>query len=283
MNSVNCCVKRENRKLRILDHIKRIVMLTALCCVSSAATAVPGYHINSDTSARRAVAEYADTCDPFASCVYQAAVDKSTWRLVLASLAYLKEKPESGDRECSFAQAYLQYTRSGPYEQVSAKASKELETAYLAALNAARDAPRRLPNSSRAHLTCGLFIKQFEMGFQKVSPMLTELRKAVQLSPASGECHRCLAEGYMSSGDETSPMIEKIIAESKLALKCDPRQTTSWFYMCAACCWPAKADYKAARIYLDNYLKGAPENNPGVPGIQKLLQEKLGKPAQPKG
>lgn len=240
---------------------KACLTLALLGLFTAVALAIPGYRINSDETANQAVQQYANNNFQFQAVVYQAALDKSLWRLTLAAHAYLQQKPKDPARECSFAQAYWQSQQFGTAEEVPAAQKQILQGYYNEAVLDTQDAVRRMPNSAEAHLVYGHFLQYYMlMDKSNVPKMLHEYQEAVKLEPGSGYTHYQLALGYMGASDLSLPRINKIIYESKKALSLDPRLTESYFILSCAYDWPDHRDYKQHKFYLDKYLKAHPEH-----------------------
>lgn len=252
----------------------RVLLVTLLLSLAVLAWAVPGYHVNDDASARKAVEQYGENNFQFRSVVYQAQLDKSLWRLTLAAHEYLLLKPTDPARECSFAQVYWQPQRT--QEQVPEAEQKKIAALYDEAVRDTKDAARKMPRSVDAHLTYGKYLQYFVMGMGKVPQMQAEYKKAAALTPNVGEVHFRLADAYFSSGPLTHSQIMTMIAEYKKAVALDPRQTESYFSLAA--CYYRLQDWKSDRLYINKYLELHPEyaTRPDIVAVQKMLKEKLG-------
>ena len=249
-----------------------------LACAARIAWAIPGFHINDDASAQKAVQLYADSPDKFRAAAYQAQQDKSLWRLALAAHNYLKQVPGDADRECSFAMAYWGAQQPGWQEDVSPDARHQLSDLYDEAVRDAQDAAKRLPDSVAAHLTYGHYLQYFVPGMQKVPQMLYEYRAAVALRPDLGETHYLLGMAYFGDGDTGAANVDKIIAQLVRAVELDPRQVDSYFYLAGVYDWPSHLDPQKSQHYLDKYLRLEPSqaSRPDVKALQADLQRKLG-------
>ncbi len=246
---------------------KVYLTVAAISLLTASAWATPGYHINSDSSAKRAVQQYAENNFEFGAVVYQSALDKNLWRLTLAAHAYLLQKPQDPARKCSFAQAYWQAQQFGTAENVPAAQKQTLQGFYNEAVIDTQDAVRQMPNSAEAHVMYGHFLQYYMlMDKSNIPKMLHEYKEAVKLEPGSGYTHYQLALGYMAANDFSLNMINNIIAESKKAVVLDPRLTRSYFLIACAYAWPGHRDYKEHKFYLDKYLKAHPEdaNDPHI-------------------
>ncbi len=251
-------------------------ILTLLLSALSRVNAVPGYHIDSDKAARQAVQQYGENNFQFNAACYQAALDKSLWRLAIAAHDYLQGKPKDPVRECSFAQAYWQSQEAGLSESVSPLVAKQLQSWFEEAVRDTQDAVKKMPRSVNAHLAYGTYLQYFVMGMGKVPQMQAEFKKAVALAPNVGAYHFLLANAYFGSGPLTRPEIETMIAEYKKAIALDPRQTESYFFLAAS--YSRLQDWTDDRHYLNKYLSLHPEaaSRPDIVATRKMLAEKLG-------
>lgn len=253
-------------------------VLAALLLMAVAAapvTAAPGYHINSDKSAKQAVQQYAGNNFQFGATVYQAYLDKNLWRLALAAHAYLQEKPGDPTRECSFAQVYWESQQPGVPENVPPAAAKQLRGWFEEAVRATEDAVKKMPKSVYANLTYGYYLQYYVTGMEKVPKMLRAYQRAVALAPDLGYAHYQLAMGYFSSGDSDNKKPDKILSELKKAIALDPRLTEGYEFMAAA--YWQKGDWKGDKFYLDKYLTLHPDQatRPDIVRTQQILKEKL--------
>jgi len=265
---------RNTTKMKVLQR-KLTFTLLLLVVVAGLAWAIPGYKINDDASAGRAVRQSAGDSDRFGAVVYQALLDKNSWRLALVAHDYLQQKPGDPQRECSFAQAYWQSQQVGVSEQVPEAAKTHLRGLFEEAARDTEDAARRLPNTAAAHLTYGRYLQLFIPGIEKVPQMLRELQRAVALKPNSGYMHFMLAEGYFGSGDDSDVNSDKIIIESKRAIELNSRLTESYALIAAA--FSRKKDWKMDKLYLDKYVRAEPEaaKRPDILATYKIIQQKL--------
>jgi tetratricopeptide (TPR) repeat protein len=255
------------------------IALTFLALTLTAFTpagAAPGYHINTDASAKKAVQQYADNNFQFDAVVYQAYLDKNLWRLAIASHDYLKEKPKDPVRECSFAQAYWKSQQPGIPENVPLPVAKELRGWFEEAVRDTEEAVKKLPKSIYANLTYGDYLQNFVMGMEKVPAMLHAYQQAVALAPELGYAHYKLAMGYFCSGNNSAENEDKVLAQLKKALVLDPRLTESYFSMAGA--YWQKGDYKNVKRSLHKYLALHPEqaSRPDIIRTQQILKQKLG-------
>ena len=76
-----------------ISNILAIQLSSLFLSVLIPANAFPGYHIDSDKSAKQAVQQYAENNFQFDAVVYQAYLDKNLWRLAMVAHNYLGEKP----------------------------------------------------------------------------------------------------------------------------------------------------------------------------------------------
>jgi len=124
-------------KIECTHKIWPIILLTMqlICFSATIASAIPGYHINDATSAARAVKEYGHNPANFEACIYQAELDKSLWRLMLAAHDALVAKPKDAYLKCCFAEAYWRVstimgrTETVPKETIDAMSSMSSEAA----------------------------------------------------------------------------------------------------------------------------------------------------------
>ncbi len=262
------------RIVRLLISIALVLLLFTAASVTPA-SAVPGYHINNDKTAKKAVQQYAENNFQFDAVVYQAYLDKNLWRLTLAAHAYLLEKPNDAARECSFAQAYWKAQQPGVPEIVPPDATKQLQGWFDEAVRSTEDAVKKMPKSVYANLTYGHYLQYYVMGMEKVPKMLHAYRQAVALAPNLGYAHYQLAMGYFNSGDSDSKKPDKVLSELRKAIALDPRLTEGYELMAAA--YWQKGDYKKDKFYLDKYLRLHPDqaNRPDIVRTQQILKEKL--------
>src|SRR5579871_334638 len=217
------CPEQRSKSMN-LTKLKILFMFVLFLTATRVAQAIPGYHINDDASAKRAVKEFAEDSYKFGACVYQAELDKNLWRLTLAAHDYLLKKPDSPQGECSFASAYWRLQQVRSQETISPDVVKQLDAMFEEAARDTKEAANKLPNSAAAHLNYGQYLLLHVMGKEKVPTMLAEFKKAVALQPKVGEFHRWLAEGYAGSGDYSRKTMEAILSEGKQAVELDPRQ-----------------------------------------------------------
>ena len=241
---------------------------------------MPGFKIVDDSSAKRAVALYADDSSKFEAVVYQARLDKNQWRLALFAHEYLAAKPKSEQRKCSFAMSYFESLGFGTYDSIPKDKVVKLQGLYGEAIRCIKEAVTALPESVTAHLTYGKYYMS-QNGYEKVQPMLHEFRTAVKLGPNRGWTHYWLATGYNSSGDATIKTTQRIIQEFKRALELDPRLTSSYLSISYAYMWPCMEDSKNSRIYLAKYLAVRPDQAQ-EPSIKKFDAYIRAKEAQPR-
>lgn len=261
--------------MRATYFLTIVVLMLTLSSLGSA-NAVPGYHIDSDKTAKQAVQQYGENNFQFEAACYQAALDKNLWRLALVAHDYLREKPKDPARECSFAQVYWKSQQVGVSETVPPAVAKQLQGWFDEAVLDTQDAVKKMPRSVSAHLTYGTYLERFVMGMGKVPQMQSEFKEAVALSPNVGQYHFQLADAYFSSGPLTRSEKEAMIAEYKRAVALDPRQTESYFFLAAS--YYQLQDWTNDRRYLNRYLKLRPEaaSRPDIIATQKMLMEKLG-------
>ena len=146
----------ENRKIE--SRCGGFGIIVALIILCASAQAVSGYHIIDDVTANRAVHDFADDSFKFRAAVYQAQLDKNLWRLTLAADKYLKQKPDSPERECSFATAYWAFQAIRTHESVPDGKFKELQALYNEAVKDVKEAAQKLPKSVTAHIVYGQYI-----------------------------------------------------------------------------------------------------------------------------
>lgn len=265
-------------KEKQIDTIRSLAVAALILVVSVIVpvNAAPGYHIDSDRSAKQAVQQYGENNFQFGAVVYQATLDKNLWRLTLAAHDYLQEKPKDPVRQCTFAQAYWQAIQAGGNESVSPATAKQLQLWFEEAVRDTENAVKKMPRSIYANLIYGDYLLYNVMGMQKVPMMLHAYQQAVTLAPDLGYAHYKLAMGYFGSGDYSSKNEDRVISELKKALALDPRLTESYFSMAGA--YWQKGDYKNVRFCVTKYLNLHPEQatRPDIVRTQAMLREKLG-------
>lgn len=254
---------------------RKIALSLALLVIAAAAWAIPGYRINDQAAAEKAVNQYAGDSFKFGAVVYQAELDKNVWQLALAAHHYLQQKPHDPQRKCSFAMAY--WRSQQVRETVPPAARKQLDGLFEEAARDSKEAATSLPKSAAAHLNYGQYLLSFVPGLEKVKPMLHEFQTAVSLRPDLGEMHFWLAEGYSGSGDSSNGTVDKIIAEATKSVASDPRLANSYYLIASVYDWPSHRNLKMSKLYLDKYLSARPEQatRPDVVAFQKYLKEKL--------
>ena len=253
----------------------KFALSLALLVTAIVAWAIPGYRVNDQAAAQKAVEQYAGDSAKFGAVVYQAELDKNVWQLALVAHHYLQQKPNDPQRKCSFAVAY--WRSQNVTETVPSAARKQLRGLFEEAARDSREAATKLPDSAAAHLNYGEYLLSFVPGMEKVKPMLHEFQTAVLLRPDLGETHYWLAEGYFGSGDSSSKTVDKILTEAKRAIALDPRLANSYYLIASVNAWPSHQNLKLSRVYLDKYLSAHPEQatRPDVVAFQKYLKEKL--------
>lgn len=253
----------------------KVALSLALLMTVVVAWAIPGYRINDQAAAQKAVEQYAEDSGKFGAVVYQAELDKNVWQLALVAHRYLQQKPNDPQRKCSFAMAY--WRSQNVTETLSPASRKQLRGLFEEAARDSREAATELPTSAAAHLNYGQYLLSFVPGMEKVKPMLHEFQTAVLLRPDLGETHYWLAEGYFGSGDSSSKTVDKILTQAKKAVALDPRLANSYYLIASVYDWPSHRNLKLSRVYLDKYLSAHPEQatRPDVVAFQKYLKEKL--------
>ena len=253
----------------------KIILSLSLFMVAMVAWAMPGYRIDSQTAAQRAVKQYAEDSSRFGAVVYQAELDKNVWQLTLAAHDYLQQKPGDPQRKCSFAMAY--WRSQEVREIVPTSARKQLKGLFEEAARDSKEAAFALPDSAEAHLNYGHYLLLFVPGLEKVKLMLREFQTSVLLKPESGEMHYWLAEGYAGTGDTSAKTVDKILAEAKKAAALDPRLANSYYLTASVYDWPSHRNLRLSKEYLDKYLSARPEQatRPDVVAFVKYLKEKL--------
>jgi len=253
----------------------RAALCTAFFVAATVAWAIPGYRINNQVTAKKAVEQYAEDNFKFGAIVYQAELDKNVWQLALMAHQYLQQKPNDPQRKCSFAMAYW---RSQEVTETMSPADRmQIQDLFGEARLDTIEAAKELPTSATAHLNYGEYLLNFVPGMGKVKPMLHEFQAAVVLRPDLGECHYSLAEGYFGSGNSSSQTVDKIISEAECAIALDPRLVNSYYLIAAVYDWPSHRNLKMSKLYLDKYLVARPEQaaRPDVVAFQKDLQDRL--------
>jgi tetratricopeptide (TPR) repeat protein len=215
-------------------------------------------------SAQRAVRQFADNPDQFATCVYQALLDKSEWRLARAAFECLQLKPDDPRRECSFAQAYWKSQDAGVTEKPPADDLQQRLKMETVAVSAVEDAAKKLPDSFTAHLTYGEFIEHHlmpSMDHSQIGPMIREYKRAVELRPDVGDAHYHLAMGYMypPPPDLSSTSKIKAIDEFTKAVELDPRLSDSYYRISCLYTYSPRPDYATAYKYMEKFLSEAPD------------------------
>ena len=210
----------------------KITVSLALLVIATVAWAVPGYRVNDQATAQKAVEQYAGDSAKFGAVVYQAELDKNVWQLALVAHHYLQQKPNDPQRKCSFAMAY--WRSQNVTETVPLASRKQLQGLFEEAVRDTKEAAMELPNSATAHLNYGEYLLSFVPGMEKVRPMLHEFQAAVSLRPDLGITHYWLAEGYAGTGDYSAEMADKTISEAKKAVALDQRLSKSYYAHCPA-------------------------------------------------
>lgn len=254
---------------------RKVAFSLALLMIAAIACAVPGYRVNSEQSAQKAVNQYAGDCFKFGAVVYQAELDKDVWQLALVAHRYLQQKPNDPQRKCSFTIAY--WRSQSVTETVPPADRKRLDALFEEARRDTKEAAKELPTSATAHLNYGQYLLNFVPGMGKVQPMLQEFQAAVALRPDLGEAHYWLAEGYMGSGDTSARTVDEVLWHAKKAVDLDPRLANSYYLIACMYAWPSRHNPKLSKEYLDKYLAARPDQatRADVVAFQKYLKEKL--------
>jgi len=117
---------------------KKALLSLALLMTVAVAWAIPGYRINDEAAAQKAVKQYAGDSSKFGAVVYQAELDKDVWQLALVSHRYLQQKPADPQRKCSFAMAY--WRSQQVRETVPPAARKQLQGLFEEAIRDTKEA-----------------------------------------------------------------------------------------------------------------------------------------------
>lgn len=254
---------------------RKVAFSLALLVIAAVACAIPGYRINGEQSAQKAVSQYAGDCFKFGAVVYQAELDKNVWQLTIVAHRYLQQKPNDPQRKCSFTMAY--WRSQSVTETVPLADRKQLDGLFEEARRDTKEAAEELPNSATAHMNYGQFLLNFVPGMGKVQPMLYEFKTAVALRPDLGRAHYWLAEGYMGSGDESAKAVDTILWHANKAVDLDPRLANSYYIIASVYDWPSHRNLKRSKEYLDKYVAARPEQatRKDVVAFQKYLKENL--------
>jgi tetratricopeptide (TPR) repeat protein len=223
----------------------------------------------------RAVNQFGTNPTEFGTVIYQASLDGSLWRLVMAAHQYKLNNPSDPIAALDFSRAYWANQLTFGKEHPSDEARRQISGWFEEAARDAKNSASSLPENTEAHLAYGTYLQYFVMGMGKVPAMLKEFKKAEELSPQRGDVHAAMAEAYFGDGSYTNSNADKVIREAHMALNLDHRQTEMYFLIASA--YWQKNDFKNDELYIRKYLNANPSaaTRPDIVRAEAILKTKL--------